>query len=62
MQVQVSTSMYQFSHGKMPRGKGNWAFNIRGEVVFLPGMYSDVKITARKMANESGVSTIKLLP
>lgn len=28
--VRVDTSMFQFAHGKMPRGRGSWAFEFVG--------------------------------
>jgi hypothetical protein len=62
MQLSVKTHLYQFSHSKSPRGNGTWAFNIGGEVILLPGMYSKAKKSALQMAAESGASLIKLLP
>lgn len=29
MRPEISTTAYQFSHGKMPRGRGTWLFWIR---------------------------------
>lgn len=28
-EVEVSTSAYEFAHGKMPRGRGGWMFDVR---------------------------------
>lgn len=62
MQVKVQTHLYVFNHCKNPRGKGQWAFNIRGEVITLLGMYSKAKKSACQIADEFGVTSIKLLP
>jgi hypothetical protein len=62
MQVKVQTHLYVFGHAKSPRGNGNWAFNIRGEVITLVGMYSKAKKSACQIADEFGVNSIKLLP
>lgn len=30
MTVEVNTREYRFEHGKMPRGRGLWGFELRG--------------------------------
>ena len=36
MAINVETHVYEFSHGKKPRGKGLWAFSI----LRSPGVYT----------------------
>lgn len=59
--VEVSTGEYEFSHGHKPRGRGAWAFEIAGEVTFIPGImtYGEAKREAVKIARERGVRRIK---
>jgi hypothetical protein len=38
--AEYSTTKYEFSHGKKPKGSGSWAFLVDGETVFVPGQKS----------------------
>lgn len=62
--VSFSTSQYQFSHGKMPRGTGMWAFEFAGVTVFAPGTmsFAEAKKWATAEAKTRGVSTVKVMP
>lgn len=54
---------YEFTWGHRPRGTGSWAFEIGGKTEFIPGLltYTEAKKAAAKIAEERGVSTIKVL-
>jgi len=61
MTVYVSTTEYQFSHGKQPRGTGNWAFFFTDAYVFwFNGPYGAAKRAAVTEAKRRGVSSIKV--
>jgi hypothetical protein len=55
--VEFSTTAYEFAHGRKPRGRGSWAFGLRGadlrggaelgELVWFSGTYSEAKRAAR---------------
>lgn len=63
MNVQVSTSEYQFSHNKMPRGFGNWAFFFGDEqepVFFNSCTYSEAKKKAVAQAKKYGYRRVKV--
>jgi len=52
MTIEFSTRKYQASHGKSPKGRGQWAFeNSTGEMFFTTGgavTYTDAKKQAHK--------------
>ena len=52
--MQVSTSNYEFTHGKKPRGYGQWAFFFDGESA--PFWYTGSYAEAKKMAIRYAVS------
>ena len=59
--ITISTTNYQFSHGKKPSGRGYWAFVFkdiwnRETVEFLPGSttYGEAKKWAIRHAAEIG--------
>jgi hypothetical protein len=62
--VTVSTSAYEFAHGKRPRGTGHWAFYFRngtsevGEMFWASGSYSAAKAAAVREAVARGASTV----
>lgn len=64
MPIEFNTTEYQFSHGKTPSGRGSWAFEIKGKIVFAPGetTYTDAKKFARAKAQEANVSRVKVCP
>lgn len=65
MTVEVSTSQYEFAHGKKPRGRGHWAFIIAGQTMFAPGgqqTYADAKKWAVIAAGEFKQSRVVVAP
>ena len=60
--IKVDTDQYKYSHGKNPKGEGNWAFDIGGETVFISGKYSDVVKDAKKQATKKKLFRIQVLP
>jgi hypothetical protein len=62
MRVEFNTTQFQFSHGKMPRGVGQWAFEIKGQVVFAPGSqsFASAKKWATEQAKAAGTSFVKV--
>jgi hypothetical protein len=58
----VSTSKFEFAHGKKPKGKGSWAFKIGNKTEFIPGSldYGVAKSKAIALAKEKGVSQISV--
>ena len=71
---EFSTRQFQFSHGRVPKGRGSWAFSIREldngrRQFFSPSMtYGEakawIKNQARSMipASYTGTVTIVVLP
>lgn len=63
--VRVSTSRYEFAHGRKPRGFGVWAFEIiTGTIEIIPGSmsYSEAKKAAQEIAASRNVSEIHVGP
>ena len=60
--IEVNTNQYQFSHGKLPKGFGFWAFEIAGETRLFQGSYAGVKKQAVAEAKAKGASRIAVLP
>lgn len=58
--VEVLTSEFQFAHGRMPAGRGNWAFFLGArpglvEPFWYNGLYSEAKRAALAEAVRRGV-------
>jgi len=53
-----NTTEYQFAHGKMPRGEGNWAFIVDGEKdpIFLYGTLSSCKKQVKEILVGRGIT------
>ena len=64
MRVQVSTTQFQFAHGRAPRGQGRWWFfgvgDQDGWCFSFTGTYSEAKAAARKAAAEDGVWRVEV--
>jgi hypothetical protein len=60
--VHVNTDTYRNSHGKQPRGRGNWWFDIAGESYAINAYYTEAKNKARAYAVMHGVRFIQVLP
>ena len=62
--IEVRTNEYRGSHGKEPRGFGNWAFWMGRDTSdinkahFFNGNYGDALKQAKAKARELGVGTI----
>jgi hypothetical protein len=66
-QVSISTTEYQFSHGRSPRGRGSWAFQIGDSTsnVFWSAanqLYSDALKVAARVAVHERAWFVKVLP
>lgn len=70
MKVEFNDTQYRFSHGRTPRGRGSWAFEINGidGIQFSPSMtYAEAKRWMIGQARElvpAGVAvvTVEVLP
>lgn len=63
MSVEVDTTEYEFSHGKKPRGRGGWGFEVNGAVVWAPcSTYGDAVKWARAQASAVGARVVKVCP
>lgn len=69
--IEVSTSNYEFSHGKKPKGSGGWMFSPhknpdmktqKDDVFSTHGSYTDAKKKAAAWAKDKGHRTIHALP
>lgn len=65
--ITVSTTQYEFAHGKMPRGRGMWAFFFDGrtnvEDAFWSNpnqLYSQALNDAKRYAAAKGYSRIEV--
>ena len=62
--IEVSTSDYQFAHGKKPKGTGHWAFFMgrdTGDISkahWFDGKYGEAKRQAQAKARELGIGII----
>lgn len=58
--TRVETSEYEFSHGRTPRGKGQWAFSFDGiaGIFWTHGTYTEAKAEARREARRLGATKI----
>lgn len=64
MAVRFSTSEFEFSHGRKPRGEGMWAFTWGGEVHFCPGTktLTEAKAWALREARAAGATVVAVAP
>ena len=58
------TREYRRSHGKAPRGRGCWAFDIEGQWHFTPQAmsYTDAKAWAAEQARAVGAEWVRVGP
>lgn len=66
--INVDTYSYRSAHGKEPgsvrvggSSRGNWAFKLGNETVFINDTYSNAKRKAVKEASRRGLTSIKVL-
>lgn len=64
--MRVDTRRYERVHGKKPRGKWMWAFNIGPEddpiPAVIPGRYQEAKKKIIEHAKQLGEGEIRVLP
>lgn len=60
--VVVSTTEFQRSHGKTPRGSGTWAFFFAGETEarWFSGSFTEAKAAAVRTARAAGVTRVSV--
>lgn len=60
--VQVSTTQYEFAHGRRPRGDGSWAFFFGAEVDarWYQGSYREARRQAVRDAVSMGVGYVRV--
>jgi hypothetical protein len=56
--VEVRTTLYEFAHGKKPRGEGQWAFKIGYRTFWSQGTYAQAKRAAQAEAASQGVGLV----
>lgn len=65
VKMRINTTEYEFSHGKKPRGNGNWCIEINGAVYNMKGTITQIKShinTFCKMSSIPLPGEIKILP
>ena len=63
--IRFETGKFEASHGKMPKGQGNWAFEVKGKTIWVKGMksFTDAKKQIKKdYKNDKSVFSITVLP
>ena len=68
MKIQIRTDNFKSSHGKAPRGRGQWNFQIgrpsNGGFMFMArcnSTWTEAQKEARQVAEEAGAHFIELL-
>lgn len=59
--IQVDTTPFRTSHGRLPRGRGRWAFSLGGSEIIRYGMYAQAKKDAIHLAQTKGIRIVKVL-
>jgi hypothetical protein len=62
MAIRVEKNKYLYTHGKQPRGTGQWVFKIKGVEYWFKGSYSVAKVKALKKAKELGAFEVIVMP
>lgn len=57
----ISTTVYEWTYGKAPRGYGLWYFKIGHEEKAFSGKYGDAKKQAIAYAKEQGRTYIEVM-
>jgi 1,4-alpha-glucan branching enzyme len=66
--MKVHTGRFEASHGKKPRGKGIWTFELSGSFRGIPtefqatGTYTEARKEVAKEAKDLGYTLVTLLP
>lgn len=58
--VRVGYENYIFVHGKAPRGTGNWAFVLDGEIRSFEGTFATARALAVRDALSLGLHNIQV--
>jgi hypothetical protein len=63
MKIEVNDLLYQFSHGRAPRGRGSWAFFFGreqdiGSAYWFSGSYAEAKKAAIAEARRRNVNEV----
>jgi len=53
--IRFSVNGYRFAHGKLPRGKGHWAFEFEGETYWFNGTYTEGKKFMAQKVKDKGL-------
>ena len=63
MAIRFETHEFEFAHGRKPRGRGLWAFEIGGETFWAKGsvLFSQAKLQAAREARQRRVEVVKVL-
>lgn len=59
--IYFDTTDFFNSNNRPPKGFGNWAFRINGQVYFVSGKYAEAKKQAAQKAREAGASFVYVL-
>lgn len=68
MRIYYDTTEYHFSHGRAPRGIGQWAFQVtpepgRHELFWAWGTYTEAKRHVARYVRENGCCPdVKVMP
>lgn len=67
MAIEINTSEYEFSHGKKPRGTGQWGFFFDqdrdvSQCFWANGSFADAKRMAIAWAVTKGHTVIRVAP
>ena len=62
--VRVEKAEYRFSHGKEPRGRGHWMFEMGGVSgpYSFNGSFADARKAAQREAVNRGQYSVKVMP
>ncbi len=64
MRTQTTTTLFESSHGKQPRGFGRWGFQGEGQegTFFHTGTFSQSRRESEKHFSKKGCRTVRVLP
>ncbi len=59
--VSISTAMFEWTHGRKPRGRGYWCFEtLDGRQFWFNGLFSEAKSRARKAFADMGIDRVSV--
>jgi hypothetical protein len=68
MKTKFDTTSFENSHGRKPRGRGNWGFSFGCDSddprhwVFFSGSFTEAKRQAKALADSRGTDVVVVLP